>query len=89
MDDGARLLLFDPLGVPGELEGRAGDRETLIVLTNPSHERAARSLVERLEYVLPSHGGPTDRGARAGARMSRTHSRPGHVKEARCRSSRR
>ena len=45
---------------PGELEGRAGDRETLIVLTNPSHERAARSLVERLEHTLPSHDGPTD-----------------------------
>jgi hypothetical protein len=47
-DDGARLLLFDPLGVPRELEELAADRETAIVLTCPWHERDARRLVERL-----------------------------------------
>jgi glyoxylase-like metal-dependent hydrolase (beta-lactamase superfamily II) len=48
IDDGERLLLFDPLGVPSELEERAADRETAIVLTAPWHERDAQSLVERL-----------------------------------------
>ena len=45
IDDGERLLLFDPLGVPSDL---AADRETAIVLTAPWHERDAESLVERL-----------------------------------------
>jgi peroxiredoxin/glyoxylase-like metal-dependent hydrolase (beta-lactamase superfamily II) len=48
VDDGVRLLLFDPLGVPSEIEKRAADRDTAIVLTAPWHERDARSLVERL-----------------------------------------
>jgi glyoxylase-like metal-dependent hydrolase (beta-lactamase superfamily II) len=48
IDDGERLLLFDPLGVPPEIEKLAGDRETAIVLTAPWHERDAKSLVERL-----------------------------------------
>ena len=48
IDDGKRLLLFDPLGVPSEIEERAADRETAIVLTAPWHERDAQSLVERL-----------------------------------------
>lgn len=47
-DDGARLLLFDPLAVPDEIEAIAGDREPVIVLTAPWHERDAKSLVERL-----------------------------------------
>jgi glyoxylase-like metal-dependent hydrolase (beta-lactamase superfamily II) len=48
IDDGERLLLFDPLGVPRELEQLAADRETAIVLTAPWHERDAQGLVERL-----------------------------------------
>jgi glyoxylase-like metal-dependent hydrolase (beta-lactamase superfamily II) len=48
IDDGERLLLFDPLGVPREIEERAAGRETAIVLTAPWHERDAESLVERL-----------------------------------------
>jgi len=48
IDDGERLLLFDPLGVPSELEARAAERETAIVLTAPWHERDSESLVERL-----------------------------------------
>jgi hypothetical protein len=47
-DDGERLLLFDPLGVPAEIEERAAARETAIVLTAPWHERDAESLVDRL-----------------------------------------
>jgi glyoxylase-like metal-dependent hydrolase (beta-lactamase superfamily II) len=46
--DDERLLLFDPLGVPSELEALASERETAIVLTAPWHERDAESLVERL-----------------------------------------
>ncbi len=48
IDDGDRLLLFDPLAVPNELEERAAEREAAIVLTNPWHERGTQSLVERL-----------------------------------------
>jgi len=48
IDDGERLLLFDPLAVPSELGELAARRETAIVLTAPWHERDARSLVERL-----------------------------------------
>ena len=47
-DDGTRLLLFDPLGVPDELLELAAEREPAIVLTAPWHERGAQSLVERL-----------------------------------------
>jgi len=48
IEDGERLLLFDPLAVPSEIEERAAGRETAIVLTAPWHERDAQSLVERL-----------------------------------------
>ena len=47
-DDAERLLLFDPLGVPSEIEALAAERETVIVLTAPWHERDAQRLVERL-----------------------------------------
>ena len=48
IDDGERLLFFDPIAPPSELEALAGDRETAIVLTCPWHERDSRGLVERL-----------------------------------------
>jgi glyoxylase-like metal-dependent hydrolase (beta-lactamase superfamily II) len=48
IDDGARLLLFDPLSVPDELLELAVDREPVVVLTAPWHERDTQSLVERL-----------------------------------------
>ena len=48
IDDGERLLFFDPLGVPSELEDLTATRETAIVLTAPWHERDAESLVELL-----------------------------------------
>lgn len=48
IDDGQRLVLFDPLAVPDEILARAGEREPLIVLSAPWHERDAESLVERL-----------------------------------------
>jgi glyoxylase-like metal-dependent hydrolase (beta-lactamase superfamily II) len=66
--DDERQLLFDPLGVPREIEALAADRETAIVLTAPWHERDAESLVERLgvpvytalpataEYLMETYG---------------------------------
>jgi glyoxylase-like metal-dependent hydrolase (beta-lactamase superfamily II) len=48
IDDGARLLLVDPLAVPNEILELAPDREPVIVLTAPWHERDTKSLVERL-----------------------------------------
>jgi hypothetical protein len=47
LDADGRFLLFDPLGVPPELEQLAADRETAILLTMPWHERDTKSLVER------------------------------------------
>jgi glyoxylase-like metal-dependent hydrolase (beta-lactamase superfamily II) len=67
-DDGKCLLLFDPLGVPSEIEERAADRDAAIVLTAPWHERDAQNLVERLgvpvytplpdtaEYLMQTYG---------------------------------
>ena len=48
IDDGTRLLLFDPLGVPSEIEALAAEREPVIVLTAPWHERNSQTLVEQL-----------------------------------------
>jgi hypothetical protein len=48
IDDGARVLLFDPLAVPSEILELAADREVVVVLTAPWHERDTKSLVERL-----------------------------------------
>ena len=47
LDDGAQLLLFDPLAVPDEILELADDREPVVVLTAPWHERDAQSLVTR------------------------------------------
>jgi glyoxylase-like metal-dependent hydrolase (beta-lactamase superfamily II) len=58
IDDGARLVLFDPLAVPSELEELAAGRETAIVLTAPWHERDAQGLVERLD--VPVYTPPPD-----------------------------
>ena len=48
IDDGTRLLLFDPLAVPNEIEELATEREPAIVLTAPWHERDSQRLVARL-----------------------------------------
>jgi glyoxylase-like metal-dependent hydrolase (beta-lactamase superfamily II) len=47
IDDGERLLLFDPIAPPSELEQLAAERETAVVLTAPWHERDLQGLVER------------------------------------------
>lgn len=56
IDDGARLLLFDPLAVPHEVLELAGDRDPAVVLTAPWHERDTRHLVERfgMDVFTPS-----------------------------------
>jgi glyoxylase-like metal-dependent hydrolase (beta-lactamase superfamily II) len=76
IDDGDHLLLFDPLGVPAEIEQLAAGRETAIVLTCPWHERDARDLVERLGvpvFTPPPDEGSADvswlAGAGAGGRL--------------------
>lgn len=48
IDNGARLLLFDPLAVPSGILELAADHEPVVVLTAPWHERDTQSLVERL-----------------------------------------
>jgi glyoxylase-like metal-dependent hydrolase (beta-lactamase superfamily II) len=61
IDDGERLLLFDPLAVPSAIEERAAGRETAIVLTSPWHQRDALGLAERLGapiYVPPPDRDP-------------------------------
>ena len=46
VDDGERLLLFDPIAPPDEILTGTGERELMVVLTNPWHERDTRALVE-------------------------------------------
>jgi glyoxylase-like metal-dependent hydrolase (beta-lactamase superfamily II) len=48
VDDGVRLLLFDPLAVPTEILELAHERESVVVLTAPWHERDAETLAARL-----------------------------------------
>jgi glyoxylase-like metal-dependent hydrolase (beta-lactamase superfamily II) len=58
-----RLLLFDPLAMPGEIEELAARRETAIVLTCPWHRRDGLGLAERLQapiYVPPPDEGDPD-----------------------------
>jgi glyoxylase-like metal-dependent hydrolase (beta-lactamase superfamily II) len=68
VDDGERLLLFDPIELPSEIEQLAAERETAVVLTAPGHERGTQDLVERLgvpvytplpdsaEYLMQTYG---------------------------------
>jgi glyoxylase-like metal-dependent hydrolase (beta-lactamase superfamily II) len=62
IDDGDRLLLFDPLAPPTEIADLAAGRETAIVLTCPWHVRDARGLAESLGTPLyvppPDEGDP-------------------------------
>jgi glyoxylase-like metal-dependent hydrolase (beta-lactamase superfamily II) len=63
IDDGSRLLLFDPLAPPPEIESLAIERETAIVLTCPWHRRDAQGLADGLGAALyvppPDNGDPT------------------------------
>ncbi len=49
IDDGEHLLLVDPLVVPDEILTRAAEREPIVVLTAPWHERDTQALVEQLD----------------------------------------
>jgi glyoxylase-like metal-dependent hydrolase (beta-lactamase superfamily II) len=60
IDDGTRLVLFDPLAPPAAIEQLAGQRETAIVLTCPWHRRDAESLAKR--YGAPLYVPPPDEG---------------------------
>jgi glyoxylase-like metal-dependent hydrolase (beta-lactamase superfamily II) len=63
IDDGARLVLFDPLAPPAEIEQLAEERETAIVLTCPWHRRDAQALANRYGASLyvppPDEGDPS------------------------------
>jgi glyoxylase-like metal-dependent hydrolase (beta-lactamase superfamily II) len=61
IDDGGRLLLFDPLAVPNEILELAAEREPAIVLTAPWHERDARALADRLDAAV--YAPPADTAA--------------------------
>ena len=58
IDDGQRLLLFDPLAVPADIESLAANRDALIVLTCPWHRRDAQGLAEK--HGWPIHVPPPD-----------------------------
>jgi len=60
IDDGARLVLFDPLEPPAAIDALAETRETAIVLTCPWHRRGAEALAQRYGatlYVPPPDAG--------------------------------
>jgi glyoxylase-like metal-dependent hydrolase (beta-lactamase superfamily II) len=61
-DDGERLLLFDPLAVPSEIEELAVERDTAIVLTCSWHVRDAPALAERFGWPIhvPPRGAAPD-----------------------------
>jgi glyoxylase-like metal-dependent hydrolase (beta-lactamase superfamily II) len=58
IDDGERLLLFDPLAPPSNIDALVDQRATAIVLTAPWHERDTQSLVER--HAAPVYAPPPD-----------------------------
>jgi hypothetical protein len=58
VDDGERLLLFDPLALPDALLERAAAREPVIVTTCPWHQRDARALAERLGATVTAGSDP-------------------------------
>lgn len=60
IDHGTRLVLFDPLSPPPEVEKLAQERETAIVLTCPWHRREAEALAKR--YGAPLYVPPADEG---------------------------
>jgi glyoxylase-like metal-dependent hydrolase (beta-lactamase superfamily II) len=60
IDDGERLVLFDPLAPPAEIDKLAKERETAIVLTCPWHRREADAIADRYDatlYVPPPDAG--------------------------------
>jgi glyoxylase-like metal-dependent hydrolase (beta-lactamase superfamily II) len=63
IDDGERLLLFDPIATPSLVDELAAGRVPVVVLTSTWHERDARDVVQRLGahvYVPPPETGTAD-----------------------------
>lgn len=63
IDDGERLLLFDPTEPPSAVADLATGRDSVIVLTCPWHRRDAPRIAERLGatiYVPPPDEGDPD-----------------------------
>ena len=60
IDEGERVLLFDPLAPPSEIDELVAGRDTTIVLTCPWHARDAESLAKRLG--APIYVPPPDEG---------------------------
>jgi glyoxylase-like metal-dependent hydrolase (beta-lactamase superfamily II) len=63
-DDGERLVLVDPAGVPAEILELAAERETVILLTCPWHERDAGRL--SAELAVPVFAPAPDDGGNGG-----------------------
>lgn len=60
IDDGARLLLFDPVALPGPLDELVAGHEAAIVLTCPWHRRDSGELAKRVG--APIYVPPPDEG---------------------------
>ena len=62
IDDGERLVLIDPTTPPSPVDELASERETVVVLTCPWHERDTRKLVERFgaSVFAPPSDAPSD-----------------------------
>jgi glyoxylase-like metal-dependent hydrolase (beta-lactamase superfamily II) len=60
IDDGERLLLFDPLDPPAELHELVGQRETAVVLTCPWHHRGSED--RAAEWGIPLYRPPLEEG---------------------------
>lgn len=52
IDDGDRLLIFDPIAPPTALVELARERDAMVVLTSPWHERDLQRLVEELDLSV-------------------------------------
>jgi hypothetical protein len=63
IDDGDRVLLFDPLAPPSEVDELVAGRETAILLTCPWHRRDAQRVAAQLRAPLyvppPDEGDPS------------------------------
>jgi hypothetical protein len=53
VDDGNRLLLFDPIAPPSEIHALAAERESAVVLTAPWPAQPVATGNHRLEQAFP------------------------------------
>lgn len=61
IDDGKHLLLIDPIAVPAKVDALADEREAVVVLTCPWHERDARTIAAK--HGARVYAPPPDRPA--------------------------